>query len=66
MLLHSEYSLLSFLQNQDGVHHHRFFKAGLCSGREDHIFWICLYQKNETKTHYVIREKKLSKSLFLF
>jgi hypothetical protein len=74
MLLHSEYSLLSLLQNQDGVvHHYGFFKVykikachfkkisaskiyyvnfcfiGLCFGRKNYKFRICIYWKDRTK-----------------
>ena len=48
MLLHAEYSLLSLLQNQDGVvHHHGFFKVITL-----HIIQLCFITKLRKITFY--------------
>lgn len=50
MLLHTEYSLLSLLHDQDGVvHHHGIFKARppcLCVYKEGFRALICLHFAN--------------------
>uniref|UniRef100_A0A493TL91 Serine/threonine-protein kinase 40 n=1 Tax=Anas platyrhynchos platyrhynchos TaxID=8840 RepID=A0A493TL91_ANAPP len=52
MLLHTEYSLLSLLHNQEGVvHHHGLFQDRACEIIED---------LEANRMHYVIKEKRLS------
>ncbi|KAL1436563.1 hypothetical protein MTO96_049466 [Rhipicephalus appendiculatus] len=68
MLLHTEYSLLSMLHNQDGVvHHHGIFKDRAWEMRET-ADGLVYTGTAAAAPHYVIREKRLQEreALFIF